>query len=111
MSPAARGALAEFGALHIQQNGAGAEVAREDIRIDPTLALHEDDRFREFEPYVGTLFPLGEIWNGMAYLAIAADGRVYGVMGDVECLGQAMEGALETLIRGLKTTPIPTDSE
>src|SRR5258708_31322505 len=71
MSPAAEKALEEFGGIHIEGQGPGLECARGGFDLKPELAIGEEDRFNGFRDGVGSdLFPLGEAYNGQAFLAI-----------------------------------------
>jgi hypothetical protein len=106
----ARSALLEFGGLQIQQSGPGLECARAPFRFDPLLALGEEDRFEEFESILQTrLYPLGDVWNGHSFLAIAEDGRVFLVGDDLFFAGNTIDEALERFILGLRRERVDTN--
>ena len=107
MSDAARDALRRYGGVQVRESGAGEEWARNSFHVEPTLCWGESDRFADFEAIVGTaLFPLGEIQDGHVFLAIGADGRVFGLMMEIGLVGETMEDAIEALTRGLRWTPL-----
>jgi len=73
--------LLEFGGITVTQSGPGENLARAPFKIDPTLAYHQSDLFKEFGRTVETrLYPLGEAADGWYYLAIGENGRVYYLM-------------------------------
>jgi hypothetical protein len=99
--PAVREALRKYGGLVVNQSGPGEECARETFELDPLLAIGEGDRFRDHAERLGTeLYPLGEAGNGHVFLAMSPDGRVFALMEDVWLLGQSLENAIESLVRG-----------
>lgn len=80
--------------------GRGEVWSRQSFRIDPALALGEEDRFTDFSRMLGTrLFPLGEAGHE-AFLALGEDGKVYALMLDLWLVGDSMEEAIEALVRG-----------
>lgn len=93
--------LGRFGGLDVELSGPGEEWSRQSFRIDPALALGEDDRFADFSAMLGVrLFPLGEVGN-QAFLALGEDGRVYALMLDLWWVGDSIDEAVERLVRGL----------
>ena len=97
----AREALLTLGGLAFHQAGVGERVARRSFRFDPTVAVGELDRFREFEVALGvTLSPVGNAEDGDMYLAVAEDGRVVCLMDDAWVIGDCIEGALSSLVSG-----------
>jgi hypothetical protein len=93
--------LGRFGGLDVELIGPGEEWSRQSFRIDPTLALGEDDRFTDFSEMLGVrLFPLGEVGN-QALLALGEDGKVYALMLDLWWVGDSIDEAIERLVRGL----------
>lgn len=101
MSLAAEAALEEFGGLHVDCQGPGIECARGGFDLDPELASGEEDRFDRFRQQVGSdMFPLGEAFDGQAFLAIDGEGRVY-LLGDRICLlGNNIRVALDAVLMG-----------
>lgn len=103
MFATAERALSEFGGLFVNQEGPGETCSREPFRIDPTLAIHEADRFAEFADFLKMkLYPLGEAFGGHGFLAIAENGQVVLLMQDIQSLGESIEEALEHLVLGVK---------
>lgn len=99
--PAAETALKRYGGIHVRQNGAGVETARESFELNPLLVIGEEDRFEQHASRLGqSLYPLGEAGNGHVFLAIDPSGRVFALMEDLWLLGETMEAALETLVLG-----------
>ncbi|WP_438039232.1 SUKH-3 domain-containing protein [Sorangium sp. So ce128] len=101
MSLAAERVLEEFGGLRVDCQGPGLECARGGFDLDPELVSGEEDRFDYFRDQVGgDLFPLGEAFNGQAFLAIDGSGRVY-LLGDrVQLLGDNIYCALDSILMG-----------
>ncbi|MDI1477374.1 SUKH-3 domain-containing protein [Polyangium sp. y55x31] len=101
MSIAAERALEEFGGIRVDCEGPGLECARGGFDLDPGLASGEEDRFDAFRDQVGSdLFPLGEAYNGQAFLAIDGMGRVY-LLGDrIQLLGANIHSALDSILVG-----------
>lgn len=103
MSTSAEKALLEFGGLKFAEQGEGTTCSREPFEIDPSLAMHEGDRLEEFSTLVNTrLYPLGEAWGGMCFLAIGENDRVYVLMEDIRLVGNNIDEAMETLSLGLQ---------
>ena len=101
MSSEAQLALDEFGGLDIRDRGAGVDLARVPFRLDPTVALGEEDRFARASRLVGTdLYPLGDYEDGHALIAIGRDGRVFLLMDRVWIAGPSLDEALINLILG-----------
>jgi hypothetical protein len=99
--PAAAVALRRFGGIDVVQSGWGVSVARETFTLDPTLALGEEDRFRDYEVLIGQhLYPLGECGNGNYFLAISEDGSVFALMEGIDLVGRSVDEAIENLIAG-----------
>ena len=101
MSSAAEQALEEFGGLRVERQGPGIECARGGFDLNPELAVGEEDRFGEFRHQVESdLFPLGEAFNGHAFLAIDHAGRVY-LLGDrIQLVGTNIYSALDSILVG-----------
>ena len=105
---AARHALLEFGDLTIERSGLGVHCARSGFEINPLLALGEKDRFLQHEAAARTkLFPLGEVRQGHAFLAIGENGAVFILMEELVYLGKDIHSALENLLQGIRL-PMPT---
>jgi len=99
--PAASSALGEFGGLEFAASGAGVDFARGNVNIDPSLAIGEEDRFRELETRHGLkLFPLGEAYDGNLFLGIDPSGRVYLIDDELTLAGASIYRAIENLISG-----------
>ncbi|WP_434422036.1 SUKH-3 domain-containing protein [Nannocystis pusilla] len=97
----ARRALREFGELSVHQTGPGEECARSSFHLDPSLASGESDRFEEYERTLGEkLFPLGEVDNGHAYLAMGESGKTYLLMDFLIYLAPTFEEAMAALLEG-----------
>ena len=98
---AAEKALEEFGGIRVDCRGPGLECARGGFNVDPELASGEEDRFDAFRDPVGSdLFPLGEAYNGVVFLAIDGMGRVY-LLGDrIQLAGTHIYGALDSILVG-----------
>lgn len=98
---AAREALSEFGGLEVAVSGPGIDFAKGSFRIDPTLALGEEERFAQHASALGSrLYPLGEAYDGNAFLAIDEQGRVYLLMDEIHWGANSMTEAMESLILG-----------
>jgi hypothetical protein len=101
MFPAARDALAEFGGLAGGLSGPGVKRSRSSFRLDPTLAIGEEDRFRKYAASLTTgLYPLGEAGDGHAFLAIDEQGGVYLLMDDILKIGESIREGLTGLLLG-----------
>ena len=101
MFASAERVLLEFGGLSVDQEGSGEKCAVESFTLDPTLAAHEGDRFRELASSINTtLYPLGEASNGHHFLAISENDSIYLLMNDLDLLGKNIDKALERLLRG-----------
>lgn len=99
-------ALRRFGGIQVTRRAPGAGWALRSFHLDPVLALDEEDRFEEFGELLGArLYPLGELDDGHAFLAIDEAGRVYALMLDVWLLGDSIDDAIEALVTGDATTP------
>jgi hypothetical protein len=106
MFPAARGALEEFGGLRVDRRGPGINRAKSSFRIDPTVAKLEYDRFHDFESELGVrLYPLGEVDDGHAYLAVDESGRAYLLMEELFDQYPSVLAALASFIVGRRGRP------
>jgi hypothetical protein len=95
-------ALEEFGGLRVECRGPGLECARGGFDLNPELAIGEEDRFLELGARVGgSLFPLGEAFEGQAFLAMDPLGRVFMVGDTLQLIGADIRDALETILIGL----------
>lgn len=108
--PAAARVLAEFGNLRMGRHGPGLEMARRTVRIDPMLALGENEEFAQVETVIGcALYPLGEINEGQAFVAIDEQGRTF-IVGDLLLYVDAnFDDALDRLLTGKSAVRIDTD--
>jgi hypothetical protein len=103
-NPFAALVLYEFGGLRVHQSGPGVDYAREPFEILPILGVGERDRFRDFEPTVGSsLYPLGEGSGGHWFLAIDELGKVYGIMESIWLIGGSFDEAITNLILGVSS--------
>lgn len=101
LSLAAEAALEELGDLRVDCKGSGLECARGGFDLNPELAVGEEDRFAELGAHVGgCLFPLGEAFEGQAFLAIDDNGHVYLVGDTIQQLGTNIREALDTILVG-----------
>jgi SUKH-3 immunity protein len=101
--PAARKFLAEFGGLAVNVSGPGQNMARQPFRLDPTAAEHEDEMFTDYGEEIGkSLYPVGQLGDGGAYLAIDENGAVYWFMDNIGKLGDTAREALDALVRGVQ---------
>ena len=96
----ARAILGSFGGLHLQPSGHGEDFAPGPIDFDPLLAIGEEDRFQRFEEGKRKLFPLGEVDNGHAFLAVDDEGHLYVVGDELMAMGDSLEEGLSNLIHG-----------
>lgn len=108
--PAAARVLAEFGNLRMGRHGPGLEMARRTVRIDPMLALGENEEFAQVETVIGcALYPLGEINEGQAFLAIDEQGRTF-IVGDLLLyVDENFDDALDRLLTGKRALQIDID--
>ncbi|MGW0856227.1 SUKH-3 domain-containing protein [Streptomyces sp. NPDC002690] len=98
---AAEDFLREFGGLTVGGSGSGITRAREAFELDPLLALGEDDRFGEWgEEIRRSLFPLGELDHGHAFLGLDEQGELYVVASWLARFGRMPE-AMENLVLGV----------
>lgn len=107
MSAAAERALEEFGGLRASSSGPGLQCARGGFVIDPELAEGEEDRFAAFSDFVvGTLFPIGEAYDGHAFLGIDESGAVYLVGDTLDRLGRDIYSSLDAILEGRLPTRV-----
>lgn len=101
-SSAARAFLREFGGLEVDVEGPGWSMARQSFRLDPLVAEFENDRFSEFEERLHrSLYPVGEVAHGHAFLAIDERGALYLLMDDLRLLARSPADGLARLIEGV----------
>jgi hypothetical protein len=101
MSVAAERVLTEFGGLRASSMGPGLHCARGGFVLDPELAYGEEDRFAAFTDFVdGKLFPIGEAYDGHAFLGIDEAGTVYLVGDSLYRLGSDIYSALDAILEG-----------
>lgn len=99
--PAAEEALREFGGLRAGAWRAGEESAQMPFHLDPLLAQPDRNLFAAPSHLVSRpLYPLGEVADGHAFLAITDDGRVFMFMEDLWLVGSTIHEALEALLEG-----------
>ncbi len=104
MADAARKALEEYGGLTVSVDGEGADVAKCGFRLDPTLAIGEEDRFGGLGQALGIrLYPLGEAAEGNAFLSIDEKGEVYIVHDALYWIAPSIAEAVEALILGKRS--------
>lgn len=93
--------LLEFGGIEMRVDGPGLHRARGGLRFDPTLALGEAERFGRHSAKLGTqLFPLGEAFDGHAFLGTDSAGKIYLVGDELEFVGEDIYGAVEAILQG-----------
>lgn len=103
----AESTLLEFGGLKFEEQGPGLTCSRESFQLDPTLVIHERDRFDDFVAVLRTnLYPLGEGVGGLCFIAISENGQVYLLMQELMLIGRNMEEGLESLLLGRLGEPI-----
>jgi hypothetical protein len=101
MFPAAEVALREFGGICVRSEGPGIECARGSVDLDPELARGERQRFERFKGVIGQdTFPLGEAYDGHAFLVIDRLGRVLLIGEGVHLLGENIRKALDAVLTG-----------
>lgn len=110
--PAAAHVLAEFGNLRIGYYGPGIDTARDTVEINPMRALYENEEFARVETRLGsTLYPLGEINEGQAFLAIDEQGRTF-IVGDlVFYADDTFDAALDRLLTGKRVHRVNMDGQ
>ena len=109
LSPAAAEALAEFGYLGSSLSGPGLECATTPFVIDPSGAVGEEDLFARFGSLIGqTLYPIGQVEDRTAFLAIDPKGHVYSAGDHLGLIAEDIYLALDALIVGrLHKTLVP----
>ena len=101
MSDVAEKVLMELGGLGVSRSGPGLQCARGGFVIDPELAAGEEDRFAAFTDFVvGSLFPIGEAYDGHAFLGIDHAGAVYLVGDSLDRLGNDIYSSLDAILEG-----------
>jgi hypothetical protein len=86
--------LRTYGGLRVMERGPGVECARSPFCLEPMLASGETERFKRYEPVVGgSLFPLGEVADGLAFLALGSAGAIYLVGDGVAHVADSFEEA------------------
>jgi SUKH-3 immunity protein of toxin-antitoxin system len=101
---AAESVLIEFGGLRIERVGTGVEVSSLRVDLDPAVALGEDDRLLDYFPELHnrSVFPLGEVEGGHAFLGIDLTGVTYLVMDEVHGRWPSFPLALDGVLRGVR---------
>jgi hypothetical protein len=104
MFPAARDALERYGGVKVTASGPGIECARDAFQIDPMLGFGEEAYFQRHVSRLGVpLYPLGEVANGHAFLAIDPSGRVYMLFDEeVPAMYPSIDVAVTSFILGLR---------
>jgi SUKH-3 immunity protein len=104
LSEAAEAALSDFGSLKVEQHGPGIECARESFDLNPLVATGYEAEFVRVAHAVGekSLFPLGQVVGGQAFLGIAPSGSIYYFMESIGLLGHSIDEALTRMIDGRK---------
>lgn len=101
MSSVAEGILLEFGGIRVKARGHGQDRARGDVQFDPTLAIGEGDRFVRHSAALGAeLFPIGEAFDGHAFLGTDAAGKIYLVGDELEFIGENVYAAVDAIVQG-----------
>lgn len=99
--------LRAYGGLCAVDPVPGIECARARFCLDPMLASGEIDYFRRFEGVLGPLFPLGEVEDGLAFLALGSTGAVYSLFDGIADVADSFEQALDNLATGRKFRRLP----
>jgi hypothetical protein len=100
--------LRVYGGLHVVDPGPGIQCARARFCLDPMLASGEIDYFRRFEGVLSeALFPLGEVEEGLAFLALGSTGAVYSLFDGIADVADSFEQALDNLATGRKFRRLP----
>jgi hypothetical protein len=101
-SPAAEAFLREFGALSVEQSGAGVDLARNSFRVDPLLLLRALPTLAEFGRALDVaLSPLGLVENG-SYRVLDERDRMFLIDHSGEWhLGDGAARGLTVLIDGV----------
>lgn len=95
--------LGEYGGLRVGKTGPGLQKGRMGVELDPLLVSGEADRFKEFERLIGEkLFPLGEVENGHALLALSDRGALYMLMDEIWLAGETFGEGLSAIVLGLE---------
>jgi hypothetical protein len=103
MHEAARRFLAEFGGVGIPFREPGDSMPWGEFRLDPLLALWDDEIFDDLSEQAGTyLYPIGMIDRRNQYLGIAEDGAVYVGMDSVALLAPTPDEAVRRLTRRVR---------
>jgi SUKH-3 immunity protein of toxin-antitoxin system len=100
--PSAVEAWARYGALRVEQEGAGEDIALRSFSFDPLEAIHTAYGCAAFGERVGhAMTPLGSVRDGEAFLLIDDTGRVFSRdhTGDW-FLGSDIDAAINTLAAG-----------
>lgn len=103
MHDAARRFLAEFGGVGIPFREPWDSMPWGEFRLDPLLALWDDEIFDDLSEQAGTyLYPIGMIDRRNQYLGIAEDGAVYVGMDSVALLAPTPDEAMQRLTRRVR---------
>ncbi|NBD08506.1 SUKH-3 domain-containing protein [Corallococcus silvisoli] len=99
--PAAERALRQFGGIVVRQDGVGLTCHRQSFVVDPMVAVRSRKLFGRYEVFLGVgLYPLGRVFDGEAYLAIAEDERVFAVGEGAWYFGLGVVEAMDALLVG-----------
>jgi hypothetical protein len=103
MHEAARRFLAEFGGVGIPFREPWDSMPWGEFRLDPLLALWDDEIFDDLSEQAGTyLYPVGMVDRRNQYLGIAEDGAVYVGMDSVALLAPTPDEAVQRLTRRIR---------
>lgn len=103
MHEAARRFLAEFGGVGIPFREPWDSMPWGEFRLDPLLALWDDEIFDDLSEQAGTyLYPIGMVDRRNQYLGIAEDGAVYVGMDSVALLAPTPDEAVQRLTRRVR---------
>ncbi len=108
MHLAAEAVLLEYGGLHVGGVWPGLDVARLDLELNPTLAVGERDRFKDYFPELQgrAVFPVGEAHRGRTCVGVSASGEVFLLMDQVYGRWPSFEAALRGLLLGIRAPEV-----
>lgn len=96
----ARKILTEFGGLRIGEKGAGVDMAKCIVNLEPNMASGMSSEIQKLSKR--PIYPLGEIDDGNALLFVDDLGNVYFLTDELELIASNFEEALRCLLLGIK---------
>lgn len=106
--PYAQDVLKEFCFLRVGERKAGIERAQRIVEFNPLVAQYEQELFADYSSLSNSnrLYPLGEIDDGHAYLAIDDQGRVFSLLDRMFFIDNDFDVALDKLLTGIALSVI-----